>query len=249
MSDPADSGSPGDPAAEAGALLALPYAPPDETVAYGPHPSQVVDRYLPGRRGRNAGARVALLHGGFWREAYDRRHLAPCARALAELGFEVALVEYRRVGGGGGWPESFLDVRRAVGGDGAAAGLVVGHSAGGHLALLLAAAGVAPVVALAPVADLALADELGLSGGAVREFLGGAACASADPMAWLPLRAPARLLHGARDTEVPVTLSRRFAGAAGAPLRVLSGVGHYALITPGAGAFGALVAVLGHSRR
>ncbi|MFI9721173.1 alpha/beta hydrolase [Streptomyces sp. NPDC052396] len=217
------------------ALLSLPYAAPDATEAYGPHPSQVVDRYGPGNR-----RRVALLHGGFWREAYDRRHLAPCARALADLDFEVALVEYRRVGNGGGWPASYRDVRRAV----RRGEVVVGHSAGGQLALLLASAGVGPVVAVAPVADLALADELGLSGGAVASFLGGVACAEADPMARLPLRAPVRLLHGADDAEVPVSLSRRYAAAAGVPLRVLDGVGHYAPITPGTAAFAELVAML-----
>ncbi|GAA3055620.1 hypothetical protein GCM10020000_42430 [Streptomyces olivoverticillatus] len=67
-------------------------------MAYGPHPSQVVDFHRP--PGAPARTRVTLLHGGFWREAYDRRHLEPLARALAARGLEVALAEYRRVGGG-----------------------------------------------------------------------------------------------------------------------------------------------------
>ena len=137
-----------------------------------------------------------LLHGGFWRVAYDRTHLAAVADALTAEGFAVANVEYRRVGGGGGWPSTFTDVGEAV--DAVQVALAdrvdlgsvayVGHSAGGHLALWAALRDRLPagapgrtdarrrvrgVVALAPAADLAAVDRLGLSGGAVRELLGG----------------------------------------------------------------------------
>ncbi|MGW3273708.1 alpha/beta hydrolase, partial [Streptomyces kronopolitis] len=70
-------------AAEEAALLGLAPVAPDRTVAYGEHPDQLVDLYLP-RPGGGApatarGPLVVLLHGGFWRAAYDRRHLSPLA--------------------------------------------------------------------------------------------------------------------------------------------------------------------------
>ncbi|MGW1077945.1 alpha/beta hydrolase, partial [Streptomyces sp. NPDC002537] len=239
-------------AAEESALQALPYVPPDGTVAYGDHPSQVIDLYRPARP---TGTRVTLLHGGFWREAYDRRHLAPLAAALAARGAEVALVEYRRVGGGGGLPATFDDVAAALaiplpGATGRH--VLVGHSAGGHLALWAASAapgGLARVVAVAPLADLALASELRLSDGAVAEFLGAddGRVAGVDPARMPGVRVPVVVLHGAADADVPVEVSRRYVAAMGdaAALHVLPGVGHYAAVTPGSCAYGALLAALG----
>ncbi|MEV5598179.1 alpha/beta fold hydrolase [Streptomyces sp. NPDC052496] len=245
-------------AAEEAALLGLAPVPPDATTAYGPHPDQVIDLYGP----RNDGPVVLLLHGGFWRAAYDRTHLSPLAAELARHGLPVALAEYRRVGAGGGWPRTYEDVPAAAAAL-ARPVVAVGHSAGGHLALLLAAARAhrpgpdAPlrVVAVAPVADLAHAHELGLSGGAVAEFLGdgpGRAdrLAAADPVRRLPATVPVTILHGTADPDVPVELSRRYvraAAAAGGPvplLREQAGTGHYAHVTPGTAAFRVLLDTL-----
>ncbi|MEV5237781.1 prolyl oligopeptidase family serine peptidase [Streptomyces cinnamoneus] len=214
-------------------------------IAYGPHPSQVVDVHAPAP-GTARGTRVTLLHGGFWREAYDRHHLAPLAAALAGQGLEVALAEYRRVGGGGGWPETFDDVVRAIGTARRSAAaparhVVVGHSAGGHLALWAASAaatGVDRVIALAPVADLARARALGLSGNAVAALVAPEQEHLADPLRLPPPRVPVGIVHGTDDEDVPVDLSRAYAAAARAAgaavdLTVLAGAGHYGLITPG----------------
>ncbi|MEU1817967.1 alpha/beta hydrolase [Streptomyces roseifaciens] len=247
--------------AEEDALFGLAYVPPDETVSYGPHPCQVVDFHLPAAP---SGVRVTLLHGGFWREAYDRRHLAPLAAALAARGVEVALAEYRRVGtgpgGGGGWPQTLDDVIRAAGvrlrPGRCFRHVLAGHSAGGHLALCAAGghvppAGVDAVVAVAPVADLARARELRLSGGAVDGFLGGGHHPEADPVLRGPARVPVTVLHGTADAEVPAALSRSYAAAAArhpgadVTLRILPGVGHYAPVTPGTPACGALLTALG----
>ncbi|MCG3042719.1 alpha/beta hydrolase family protein [Streptomyces fenghuangensis] len=232
--------------AEEAALLGLAPAAPSATERYGPHPSQVIDLYGP-----PGGPLVAVLHGGFWREAYDRVHLSPLAAALAGgYGLRVALVEYRRVGGGGGRPGTFDDVGAALDhlrGSGELRALA-GHSAGGHLALWAASRGAArcPVVAVAPVADLARAHELGLSGGAVAELLGGeehlaARLPEADPMLLPPPDSeavPVVLLHGTEDADVPVELSRRYAAARpAARLAELPGTGHYAPVTPGTAAF------------
>ncbi|MGK5730571.1 alpha/beta hydrolase [Streptomyces sp. URMC 124] len=262
---------------EEAALFGLPYVPPDATVPYGPHPSQVVDFHLPAAP---SGVRVTLLHGGFWREAYDRRHLAPLAAALAARGVEVALAEYRRVGadGGGGWPQTLDDALRALNvrvrpGGPPSRHVLAGHSAGGHLALCAASGVVRPpgvdaVVAVAPVADLARARELRLSGGAVDDFLGagehrfpgagghrfsgvGGHRPQADPVLRGPARVPVTVLHGDADADVPVALSRSYAAAAmrhpGADviLQILPGVGHYAPVTPGTAACGTLLTALG----
>ncbi|MFP8886848.1 alpha/beta hydrolase [Streptomyces mangrovi] len=232
--------------AEEAALLGLAPVAPSAGERYGPHPSQVIDLYGP-----PGAPLVAVLHGGFWREAYDRAHLSPLAAELAGgYGLRAALVEYRRVGGGGGLPGTFDDVGAALEhlrGVGELRALA-GHSAGGHLALWAASRGLArcPVVAVAPVADLARAHELGLSGGAVAELLGGeehlaARLAEADPMLLPPPdpgAAPVVLLHGTEDADVPVELSRRYAAARpAARLTELPGTGHYAPVTPGTAAF------------
>jgi acetyl esterase/lipase len=145
-------------AAEEASAFAHPPVAPYATEAYGEHPDQVVDFYRP--RGERPAPLVVLLHGGAWRDPYDRRHLSPLAAFLAGHGFAVASVEYRRGSAGGPadgpragrWPETLDDVSAAV--DAAPALTVAalgedlvdprrvvlaGHSAGGQLALWAAA--------------------------------------------------------------------------------------------------------------
>lgn len=133
-------------------VLTRPAPPPDHVLRYGPGPDQVADVRLPPGLGTGEGARVPtlvlLLHGGFWRAAYDRTHLGPLATALAAENFVVCTPEFRRTGQpGGGWPGTFDDVATAVdrlpglvrsalpGAAGAGQVILAGHSAGGHLAL------------------------------------------------------------------------------------------------------------------
>lgn len=229
------------------ALSGLPPVAPDRTLRYGDHPSQVVDQYGPAD-----GRRVTVLHGGFWREAYDRSHLTPLAGALAAHGWTVDLVEYRRVGGDGGWPRTAEDVDAALDVLGDPPHVLLGHSAGGQLALWAACrrerAATARVLAVAPVADLARAHALGLSEGAVAEFLGGeehvaARLPEADPMRLYP-RVPVEILHGTADPDVPVELSRRYANDWGARLHLLPGVAHFAPLTPTTPAFAVLLDAL-----
>ena len=71
----------------------------------GPEQTDVYDVWEP--RGDDAarGITVALVHGGFWREQYDRAHQSPLAEALARDGFTIASLEYPRIGmPEGGWP-------------------------------------------------------------------------------------------------------------------------------------------------
>jgi acetyl esterase/lipase len=225
---------------------------PDATWAYGADPAQVMDAYLPGdaRSGQDA---VLLVHGGFWRPEYDRTHLRPMAAALADLGFAALLIEYRRVPGD---PDATTsDVRAAVAAapallTDAVAGrpgalLAVGHSAGGHLVLWLAAQpapGVAGCLALAPVADLRLAERLGLDDGAVPDFLG---CPAADrpdldPARLPPPAVPVVIVHGVRDSIVPISLSLSY-GRSATRLLELPSCAHFELIDPGSGAWPAVI--------
>jgi acetyl esterase/lipase len=190
---------------------------------------------------------VVFVHGGFWRARYDAREIAELARACAQQAPRpwVWNIEYPRVGmPGGGWPGTARAVGEAVAAARAAAQdrpvVVVGHSAGGHLALWAAREHpVATVVSLAGVCDLRAA--AGLSDGAVRDFAGRAPddafYAAASPRERLPLGVPALLIHGDADTNVPVQQSRSFAAAARAAgddceLRELPGADHFEVVDP-----------------
>ena len=151
-------------------------AVPAETVRYGREPEQELDLRPPAGEPREVG--VVLLHGGFWRERYRRDLMEALAVDLARRGFATCNVEYRRVGCGGGVPATLEDVAAAVARSrellGGAPLVLVGHSAGGHLALWGSGApGVAAAVALAGVCDLAGAARDGLGAGAAAAFAGG----------------------------------------------------------------------------
>jgi acetyl esterase/lipase len=211
-----------------------------ETYRYGEHPDQVLDFWHPDEPSDRL---VILLHGGFWRPEYDRTHLSGLAALIASGGASTALVEYRR--GGGGFPATFEDV--ATGIDAACAirkareVVLVGHSAGGQLALWAAArdsrtsrprSAIAAVVAIAPVSDLAGARAQGLGNGAVADFLGPADPPGTDP-ALLTVDVPTTLIHGRRDVWVPFEMSERFVAAAGGKAQLIAlDVGHYEPIDP-----------------
>ncbi len=235
-------------------VLARPAEGPDAVARYGDHADHLVDFYVP-PGDPVPRPMVVLLHGGFWRQEYDRRHVRPMAVALRTEGYVVAMPEYRRTGGAGGWPETFDDVaavRERL--DGlvasvlpgrvrAGAAILAGHSAGGQLALwwALSAAGspsASAVVALAPVADLARAHAEQLGGGAVAAVMGGSPqrhpdrYATVDPLSLLrqnrPGRPPVTVLHGSDDQQVPAAHSRSLPG-----VRYVELCGeHFGLIDP-----------------
>lgn len=222
---------------------------PDRVWAYGDGPDEVADVYLPPADAA-ASAPVLLVHGGYWRPEYDRAHLRPMAAALAAAGHPTVLVEYPRHPGK---PDVTVDAVRAalarvtdvVHGP----VVIVGHSAGGHLALLAAqlpGTNARGVLALAPVADLALADRLGLDDGAVRAFLGRPAvdCPDLDPAALPRPSLPVTIVHGADDTLVPLELSESYFSTGPSQLVVLDDIGHFEPIDPLSAAWPAVIAEL-----
>jgi acetyl esterase/lipase len=227
-------------------ILSIPPVPAVERVHYGNDPSQFYDVF--GSQGTPPS--VVMIHGGFWRSAFDLTHASHLCSALAQTGLQVASLEYRRVGEtGGGWPITFEDV---IAGVKSAAKqfppVVIGHSAGGHLALLLAS-GKLPlkgVVALAPVACLQRAREENLGSGAVAAFLRDGSYADADPAKHASL-VPRVLIHGTDDDDVPLSQRRCYVEARGqdsAPLRWIEveGAGHFDLIDPASHAWPVVLA-------
>jgi acetyl esterase/lipase len=247
-------------------ILTTPPPPADVHLPYGTAPFQFGELRLPSGRGPHPVAIV--VHGGFWRAAYDLAHIGHLAAALTAEGVATWTVEYRRIGQpGGGWPGTLLDVAAAADHLRHLASLyhldldrvvTLGHSAGGHLALWLAARWRIPTghplylpdplpvrraVGLAAVSDLHMCWDLHLSNGVVADFLGGPPAAVpnryavASPAALLPLGVPQVLIHGTEDDTVPFAISavyRDTAVAADDPVTLipLPGLEHFAVIDP-----------------
>jgi len=224
-------------------ILTLPPPPAARRLAYGKEPAQFIDFRFP--TNKQAPALAVMIHGGFWRARYDLLHAGHLCAALTAAGFITANVEYRRVGDAeGGWPGSYDDILAAVDlarrETGAKRTVVLGHSAGGHLALRAAAdePSLNGVVALAPVANLQKAADLHLSNDAVKEFLGGSLEHLADACAMLhSAKVPRVLIHGRQDANVPLELSRDYAkartkDAGGVELIEVDDCDHFDVIDP-----------------
>jgi acetyl esterase/lipase len=238
-------------------VLTRPPLPADNRIAYGSDASHFGDLRLPAGDGPHPVAIV--IHGGFWRAQWSLEHASHECVALTAEGLATWSLEYRRVGHiGGGWPGTFDDIR---GGSAHLAELaeqhrldlervvVVGHSAGGHLALWLAMQAkslpfrLKGAVALAGVVDLRRAAEMNLGRGAVQDFLGGEPnqvperYAAASPIEHVPLGVPVALIHGEDDASVPIELAERYFDAAASTgdyveLIRLPQTGHFEVIDP-----------------
>ena len=123
--------------------------PPDHRISYGPGPQQFGNLRLP--TGTSPHPIVVFIHGGCWLSAFDIQHVGQSEVAIAEAGYAVWSIEYRRLGDeGGGWPSTYLDVGQGIDHLREIAEpysldlsrvVVAGHSAGGALALWAAARG------------------------------------------------------------------------------------------------------------
>lgn len=213
-------------------------------IPYGPLPRQKLDLYKPDVP-RPDGKTVIFFYGGSWDQGAKGDYLF-VAQALAARGIAVIIPDYRL------YPEvrfpAFLeDGAKAVRWAGDRVGLdklfIMGHSAGGHIALMLAAN--TPYLAAAGVDRMKIAGVIGLSGpydflpltsaklidifeGANRPEM------QAITFAKAPLP-PALLLHGTTDTTVYPKNSVNLAAAwraAGATveLKLYPDVGHIDMI-------------------
>ncbi len=222
---------------------------------YGSHRSQVAELHLPAGPGPHPV--VVVLHGGHWQTRWGKLVTRPISRDLAARGWAAWTLEYRRVGNGGGVPETFDDV---------AAGIdllaeltptltnvvTLGHSAGGHLATWAASrGGVSAVISQAGVLDLRSAHREGLGAGAVEAFLGRAptdADDRYDPIRQVPLDVPVWCVHAPDDDVVPIAQSRDYvtaARAAGGAATLVEVPGdHFTVIDPATDAWRRTVAIL-----
>ena len=249
-------------------LTSRPRGTPDATIAYGPDPLQVIDLWRPAGAGPHPV--VLMVHGGCWQTSVaDRRLMDWAAADLRAAGIAVWNIDYRGVDrAGGGYPGTFRDVAAAADrlrSDAAAQGLdlarrvALGHSAGGHLALWLAArhriAADSPlhhpdplrldhVVSLGGLPDLAAvaaSPDNGCGTGVIAQLTDQSRAApyadtSIPPL--LPLGARQDLVNGREDRIVPYRLAEDYvarAQAAGDTVRLhtIADTGHVELIAPG----------------
>lgn len=235
-------------------------------IPYGTAKWQFAELRLP--EGAGPHPVVLIIHGGFWKAAFGLELMDKMAEDFTSRGYATWNIEYRRVGHeGGGWPGTLTDV-------GAAADYLrelaqeypldlqkvvgIGHSAGGHLALWLAARHHLPkesalavtepvalsgVISLGGVTDLDLMWEVRQVDSPVVNFLGGTPAeaderyAEASPARLLPLQVPQVLVHGTEDVHVPLVLSTAYhakAKEAGDDVKLieLPGVEHFKVIDP-----------------
>ena len=243
---------------------------------YGQDPSQWGELFLPALPpgGKHRGV-VVVIHGGYWRPQYGAELGEPLAQDMADHGMAAWNLEYRRAGNGGGWPGTFQDILAGIDKLRALAEphsldlskvVALGHSAGGHLAVWAAGrerlrglgaedglqvendgVRLTGVVSQSGVLNLAEAERLNLSNGAVANLLGGPSSdfperhRMADPMAALPLDVPVYAVHATEDVDVPLSMSATYvdAGRSGpVPAELVMVPGdHFALIDVSAEAY------------
>lgn len=263
-------------------VLAFPHGEPARRIAYGPDPLQFGELWRPVGPGPHP--LVVMIHGGCWRADLPGLELQrPLSEALARRGWAVWNVEYRRIGhDGGAWPGTFTDVAQAIDAVRGFAGsehldlsrvLVMGHSAGGHLAVWSAARPHLPkssplwaadplvpraVVSLAGIDDLEAYHATGpdaCGGPGVIESLvdqagrGQGAYADTSPPRLLPLRVRQLVVSGAHDPIVPPRFGDAYASAArrsGDAVEEITfpDAGHFELIDPGSSAWAKLFPML-----
>jgi acetyl esterase/lipase len=254
-------------------LMGRPLPKATARIAYGPDPLQVAEVWRP--EGKGPFPTVLVIHGGCWRSDISNLHIMDyAADDLRKRGIAVWNIEYRGVDRpGGGYPGTFQDVNAAADALLAHArdyGLatrkivVLGHSAGGHLALWLAARPKLPqasplydpkpldiawVVSLGGLPDLATAKE-GCGEKTVANLLAGSKAADpladTSPVSLLPLTTPRVLIHGALDDTSPPPQGKAYVAKARAAKDIrawsyaIPGEGHVEEIAPGSRAWSAV---------
>jgi len=196
---------------------------------------------------------LVIIHCGCWSNAYDWNHTVPMAKALSTMGYDVWVPEYRRVGDeGGGWPGSLEDIIAAVEFVTNKTGqqpILIGHSAGGHLALRAAQTGLAidGVVGLAPITDLvSYGAEAGSCQSMVAPFMGDETyspdASYRDASVTLnAINIPVAVVIGKED---PIVGASQIAVFDAVQVNTVDGAGHFDVIHPETEAFSAVVKAL-----
>jgi acetyl esterase/lipase len=265
-------------------LLARPRPVPDARLPYGNDPLQHADLYLPKTKGYHPV--VVLIHGGCWLgELPGSELMAPMIEPLRAKGFAVWNIEYRRLGQkGGGYPGTFSDAADAVDALEFIASsdhldlnhlVVVGHSAGGHLAAWVAArrriGTRSPVYSAAPLAVHGVVSLSGILDLQSYRTTGPGACggpatidglvgtrrdpfADTSPAALLPLGVHQWIVSGGSDRIVPPSFGHAYAKRArdaGDPVEDIEipAAGHFDMIDPQAAAWGPVMTAIEKAAR
>jgi len=238
----------------------------DVRIRYGDDPSQFAQLRFP--KGKGPFPLLFVVHGGFWQSQYDLSHIGHLCAAFTSTGIITSNIEYRRIGNpGGGWPGTFHDISLATRNIlqylsidprfDQARTAIIGHSAGGHLALWLVGSHriskssplhndqkqIRRAISLAGVSDLRSAWQKKLGHNTVTRLMGGTPDQHPErydvgsPIELLPTGARHVLVHGTADDTVPLSQSETFAERAEklgnrTTLIKLDGIGHYELIDP-----------------
>lgn len=255
-------------------LVGRPRPTPDATIAYGNDGMQKADVWLPEGRPASGGPfpTVLMVHGGCWTTSIaDRSLMNWVADDLRKEGVAVWNIDYRGVDrSGGGYPGTFADAAMASDALMANAArfdldadhiVAVGHSAGGHLALWLAARHklpresqlrtarplpIAHVISLGGLPDLeatAASPDNGCGIDVVAELVGAPSAARPDIYAdtsvprLLPIDVPQDLVNGHEDLIVPMRLATSYVAQAEkagdrATLHIVPATGHVELVAP-----------------
>jgi len=240
------------------AVQALPFRAAEHRLAYGDDPLQYALLWNPILAVDSAPkALIVFIHGGCWLNAYDIEHSYALSTALSQEGYAVLSIEYRRTGdAGGGWPGTFDDIRAAFDFTKQLQStdanplpvIALGHSAGGHLALLAGAqdASLKGVIGLAAITDIIdYAQGKNSCETATPAFMGGdfvsraAQYHAANPAEMKP-HINTFLLQGSADAIV----SPSQANIPGALTISLEGAGHFDWVHPGSPAFRTLLSTL-----
>lgn len=255
-------------------ILIRPAPAADHRLAYGSNEVQFGELRLPKTAGKHPVAIV--IHGGCWMSQFGLGYMGHLSAALTEAGFATWNIEYRRVGNaGGGWPGTFEDATRATDYLREIAEkysldlnqvIAVGHSAGGHLALLLGARAKfkkdnplysANPLKLRGVVSLAGITDLRRTGTAcdkeVVQFTGGEAkdkaaiYDQASPIALVPLGVKQKIVQGEADTIIPTAMAADYLEAAkkkkdsDVELILLKDADHFHIVDPKSAAWAAVL--------
>lgn len=232
-------------------VMSLAYESSNEKLFYGDSELHFVEYWSPiNIESNHESPALIFIHGGCWSNSYRINQSYPLSTALALNGFHVWSVEYRATGDqGGGWPGTYNDIERALTFISSVENdyytdrkqVVLGHSAGGHLALLASSNSndEYATIGLAAITELVkYANESGGCNSLAISFMNGS-----------PIDIPEQyVLANPQLTEVG-TNAYLFVGEidnivdtsqainAGLPFEIVQGAGHFDWIHPGTASF------------